>query len=64
MSKWKQHPREFKAKLALHTLQGEDTVSGLASRFGVHPTMIEQWKRSLVTLSAAAGERRKQVKSR
>ena len=45
MSKRKQHAPEFKAKVALETLKGEKTVSELASRLGVHPTMIHQWKR-------------------
>lgn len=47
MSKRKQHHPEFKAKVALEALKGEETVSELASRFGVHPTMIHQWKRAL-----------------
>ncbi len=53
MSKRKQHHPEFKAKVALEALKGEETVSELASRFGVHPTMIHQWKRAL--LEGASG---------
>ena len=36
----------FQGAVALEALKGEKTVSELASRFGVHPTMINQWKRT------------------
>lgn len=48
MSKRKQHAPEFKAKVALEALKGEEPAAELASRFGVHPTMIHQWKRALL----------------
>ncbi len=48
MSKRKKHNPEFKAKVALEALKGEHTVSELATPFGVHPTMIHQWKRALL----------------
>ena len=53
MSKRKQYNPEFKAKVALEALKGERTVAELSSRFGVHPTMIHQWKKAL--LDGASG---------
>jgi len=53
MSKRKQPLPEFKGKMALEALKGEQTAAELASRFGVHPTMIHQWKRAL--LEGASG---------
>ena len=53
MSKRKQHAPEFKAKVALKALKGEETVAELASRFGVHPTLIHQWKKA--PLDGASG---------
>ncbi len=48
MSKRKQDSPEFKAKVALEALKGEQTVAELASRFGIHPTMIHTWKRAFL----------------
>jgi len=57
MSKRKQHAPEFKAKVALEALKGEETVSELASRFGAHPTLIHQWKKALLEGASGVFER-------
>ncbi len=51
---------EFKAKVALEALRGELTVSQLATKHGVHQTMIGDWKRQaldgLVTVFSGKAE--------
>lgn len=44
-TKRKRYTAEFKAKIALEAIKGEQTVAELASRHGLHPTMIANWKR-------------------
>ena len=44
----KQYNPEFKAKVALAALKNEETIAELSKRFGVHPTMINNWKKSLL----------------
>ena len=46
-NKRKRHAPAFKAKVALAALKNEETITELAQRFGVHPTMVTSWKRAL-----------------
>ena len=39
---------EFKAKVALEAIKGDDTVAELATRRELHPTQIAAWKREAV----------------
>jgi putative transposase len=51
--KRRKHSDEFKARVALEALRGVKTLSELSVAYGVHPTVIAQWKRQL--LEGAAG---------
>lgn len=57
MEKRRNHDAGFKARVALEALKGERTVSELAAQYGVHPTMIHQWKKSLLDGAADIFER-------
>ena len=41
------HSAQFKAKVALEALKGQNTVNELASKYGVHPSQITRWKQQL-----------------
>ena len=41
----KNHPASFKAKVALYAIREDAPISELASKYGVHATVIHRWKR-------------------
>ncbi len=63
MPKRRNHEAGFKARVALEAVKGERTVSELAADYGVHPTMIHQWKKALLEGAADIFERGGQKKA-
>ena len=57
MPKRKQYTPAFRAKVALEALKGEEMAAEPASRFGVHPTNMHQWKHALLEGAADVSER-------
>jgi transposase len=57
MQKRRNHDAAFKARVALEALKGEKTAAELATAYGVHPTMIHQWKKLLLEGAADIFER-------
>ena len=47
--KRQQYSSEFKAKVALAAVRGDETVPQLAMRYGLHPSQVNAWKRQLTT---------------
>lgn len=56
------HSAEFKAKVALEAAKDIHTLNELASKYGVHPTQISQWKKQLLDgLSGIFASQRKKT---
>ena len=51
--KRKRYSAEFKAKVALEALRGELTTAQLASKHGIHQTMVGEWRKQAVEGLAA-----------
>ena len=41
----RQHTAAFKAQVAMAALKEQQTLNELASRYGVHPVQVAQWKK-------------------
>ena len=54
--KRKSHSAAFKAQVALAAVKGDKTVNEVAAQFGVHPTLIHDWKKRLLAGAAALFE--------
>jgi len=52
--KRKSFSSEFKAKVAIAALKGQQTVNELAAEFGVHPTQVNTWKKQLLDILVGA----------
>ena len=48
MGRRRQHSAEFKARVALETVQGLKTVNEIAREHEVHPVQVSQWKKELI----------------
>jgi len=56
--KRRRYGADFKAKVALEALRGELTAAQLATKHGIHPTMVSEWKRQATEgLTAVFSER-------
>ena len=50
--KRKSFTSEFKAKVAIAALKGQQTTNEIAQEFGVHPTQVNTWKKQLLESSS------------
>ena len=50
----KRYTPEFKARVALEAAQEQESLAQLGKRYGVHPVLIGQWKKQLLSRAADA----------
>lgn len=53
MQKRKTFSAEFKAKVAIEALKGQQTLQELAQKYEVHPNQISSWKQEFLANSAS-----------
>jgi putative transposase len=44
----KSYTTAFKVKVALEAIKGQRTINEIATQYGVHPTMVTQWKKQAI----------------
>jgi len=53
----KKYSSEFKTKVALAAIKGEETTNQIASRFGIHPGQVRLWKKQMLDNASLVFER-------
>lgn len=62
--KRKRYSAEFKAKAVRELLDGNATLSEVASKYGINPTMLSGWRRQLLDNASAVFDSEKTIKER
>jgi len=59
MAQRRERTGQFKARIVLEALRGQKAINEIASRCGVHPVQITQWKKQVLEeLPAVFADRR------
>ena len=52
----------FKAKIVIEALKEEKTISEIASKYGIHPQLVREWKREFIKNASKVFETQHEVK--
>jgi len=55
--KRREHNAQFKFRVALEAAKEQKTINELASEYQVHPTLVREWKKQLVSGGVSVFER-------
>jgi transposase-like protein len=55
--KRREHSSQFKFRVALEAAKEQKSISELASEYQVHPTLVREWKKQLITGGTAVFQR-------
>lgn len=62
MAKRKSYSPEFKAKVVMELIEGDDTLSAVASRHQISPSMLSDWRRQLLDNAKVVFSREQDIK--
>jgi len=53
---------EFKAKVGMEAVRGVKTLNEIGQQYGVHPVVVEQWKKELIERAATLFDHKREPK--
>lgn len=62
MAKRNSYTPEFKAKVVMELLEGDDSLSAVASKHGISPSMLSDWRKQLVDNASAVFSREQDIR--
>lgn len=63
MTKRKTYAPEFKAKVVIELMEGDDSLSAVAGRYKISPGMLSDWRKQLVESASAVFSQEQQIRS-
>ena len=62
MTKRKKYTAKFKAKVVLELIEGDNSISAVASKYNINPNILHRWRRQLFDNASVVFEQEKALK--